>query len=312
MSNIQSIGVYLGSSGYCRPIFKQTAEKLGVLIAQSGKTLSYGGMDVGLMGIVANNALEAGAKVVGIVPTSLKDSQRIHPNLSKTILVESLWERKLGIFDHMDAAIVLAGGFGTVDEMFEVLYWAHLGAHAKPVVLVNTDGYYDEMISFMDTLPDLPTAHFMTADTLEEAFTHLDEWSPQPLNDKTVGTHPHFEDEILKETEEPLIIDTASVKDTYILATALSLKQIERHDRPIGILNIDGQFDLFLKWVERAQDETFITKHCTELFSVAPTMEELKEKLAAQPKISIDLSKDKWGPSQTGVHLELSKTTVEQ
>lgn len=307
MNNIQNIAVYLGSSGYCRPVFKQTAENLGNIIAQNDKTLIYGGMDAGLMGIIANNALEGGSQVIGIVPKGLKDSQRMHPHLSQTILVESLWERKLEMFQKMDAAITLAGGYGTADELFEVLYWGSLETHAKPVVLVNTEGYYDKLIAFMDILPNLPRNHLIIVDTLEAAFSRLNEWSPPTIKNRA-NQFPNFEDEILLDTDEPLIIDTASVKNAYILTTALGLKQLQKHERHIGILNTNARFDLFLEWVERAQTETFITKHCKKLFSVDTTIEGLKKKLEHQPEILINLHQDKWGKSQTRTRLELNET----
>ncbi len=297
MKNLKNIAVYLGSSGRCRLIFKQTAAKLGQLIAQKNKTLVYGGMDAGLMGIVANNTLEGGGEVIGVIPIDLKDSQRTHSNLSQKILVESLCKRKLEMFTKMDAAITIAGGYGTADELFEVLYWAHLGAHTKPMVLVNTEGYYDELISFMDTLPDLSREHLIIVDTIEEAFTRLDEWNP-PIIENITNAFPHFEDKILQETVEPYIIENASVKDAYKLTTALGLKQLQKHERSIGILNTDGQYDLFLEWVKRAKEENFITKHCMHLYSVGSTDEELKEKLKHQPKIQIDLENDKWGKSE--------------
>jgi hypothetical protein len=304
MNNLKNIAVYLGSSGRCRPIFKQNAAKIGQLIAQKNKTLIYGGMDAGLMGIVANNALEGGAEVIGVIPIGLKDSLRIHPLLSQKILVNSLWERKLEMFHQMDAAITLAGGYGTADELFEVLYWAHLGSHTKPMVLVNTEGYYNELIAFMDTLPDLPRELLIVVNTPEEAFARLDQWKQPPI-DNASSTFTHFEDEILHETDEPYIIENASVKDAYILTTALGLKQLQKHERSIGILNTNGQYDLFLQWVTRAQKENFITKHCMQLYSVGSTNKELKENLKLQPKIQIDLENDKWGKSETQKQREL-------
>lgn len=311
MNNIQNIAVYLGSSGHCRPVFKQTARRLGRLIAQKNKTLVYGGMDAGLMGIIANETLNGDAQVIGVVPKGLKESQRTHPRLSQTIFVESLWERKFEMFRHMDAAITLAGGYGTTDELLEVLYWSHLGYHTKPSVLVNTEGYYDDFIAFIDTLPDLSREHLIIVDTLEEAFKHLEKWTPPSIKN-SVKTLPNFENEILRDTDEPFIVDKASIKNAYILTTALGLKQLQKHERAIGILNENGQFDLLLKWIKRAQKETFITRHCTQLYSVDPTLKGLKEKLAHQPKIKIDLSHEKWGKSQTPTSLELTETEAIQ
>lgn len=294
MNDIKNIAVYLGSSGRCRPIFKQTAAKLGQFIAQKNKTLIYGGMDAGLMGIVANSALEGGAEVIGVIPIDLKDSLRTHQNLSQKILVNSLCKRKLEMFHQMDAAITIAGGYGTTDELLEVLYWAHLGLHTKPMVLVNTEGYYNDLIAFMNTLPDLPRKQLIIVKSIEDAFARLEKWNAPKTTNKS-SYFPHFEDQILQETAKPYIIENASVKDAYILTTALGLKQLQKHERAIGILNTNGQYDLFLKWVKRAQEETFITKHCTQLYSVSASNKELEEKLKHQPKIQIDLENDKWG-----------------
>lgn len=305
MSKFHTLTVYLGSSGRCRDVFKDTAKQLGHLIGEKGRELVYGGMDAGLMGIVANTALESGARVTGIIPKKLKDSERIHPNLSQTILVPDLWERKLKMFQRADAIITLPGGFGTIDELLEALYWASLGAHQKPVILVNTEGYWDDFIIYLGGLPDLPRGHLIVVPKVEDVFSALDEWTTPaaPLS----YAFPHFEDDILQDTDTPLIFDTLNVGEGYKLATALGLKQLSKHERPIGIVN-DGSFDALLNWIESAQKEHFITDHCTELYSVAATQDELSVELLSQKKIDIDLAHDKWGPSETKTHIEIHET----
>ena len=143
MNSIETLTVYLGSSGHARPIFKNAAIELGRLIGESSKRLVYGGMDAGLMGLLAIAALEAGAHVTGIIPRKLKDSERILKNLSDTVMVEDLWDRKKRMFKQADAIISLPGGYGTLDESLEMLYWAALNLHNKPLVLVNIEGYWD-------------------------------------------------------------------------------------------------------------------------------------------------------------------------
>ena len=307
MNNIQNITVYLGSSGRCRPTFKESAKKLGNLIGAHEKALVYGGMDAGLMGIVANHALDSGAHVTGIIPKKLKDSERIHPDLNETILVPDLWERKLGLFKKGDAIIVLPGGFGTIDETLEALYWAHLGSHNKPVILVNTEHYWDDFIAFLKTLSDLPQNHLLTADNVEDVFDKIETYTPPTITGNPKNL-PHFEGKILAKTNEPLIIEEASVKESYILATALGLKQLDKHHRPIGLLNDKKQFDPLLRWIETAQQEHFITDRCTQLFSVAPTRTALQDKLKKQNSIHIDLQTEKWGPSETATHIEIKET----
>ncbi|PCK00469.1 MAG: TIGR00730 family Rossman fold protein [Zetaproteobacteria bacterium] len=307
MNNIHKFTVYLGSSGRCRPIFKETAKALGNLIGEHGKSLIYGGMDAGLMGIVANNALSSGAHVTGIIPKKLKDSERIHPDLNETILVPDLWERKLKMFQRADAIIALAGGFGTIDEVLEALYWADLGAHAKPIILVNTDNYWDDFIAYLYTLPDLSRDHLIIADNVTDIFDKLQDWTPPKITGD-VDNMPHFEDEILCDTDEPIIFEKTSVKDGYFLATALGLKQLDKHQRNIGLLNDQGQFDSLIRWISHAQKECFITDRCTQLFNVETSLLELHKKLKDQTAIHINLEKEKWGPSETKTHIELRET----
>ncbi len=307
MNNIQNLTVYLGSSGHCRPIFKESAKKLGNLIGKHGKSLVYGGMDAGLMGIVANEALCSGAHVTGIIPKKLQDSKRIHPNLSQTILVPDLWERKFKMFKRADAIIGLAGGFGTIDEVMEALYWAKLGLHAKPAILVNTDNYWDDFIRFIKSCPDLPENYLIIANSPEDVFEKLDEYQSIEITEEYNDNFPHFEDRILNCSNEAIIIDEISIEKGYFLATALGLKQLDKHQKHMGLLNTDGQFDDLLKWITRAEQEHFITKKCTKLFSVADNLNELHEKMDNQKNIHIDLDNDKWGPSQTKTHIEINE-----
>lgn len=307
MSSIQKLTVYLGSSGRCRPIFKKTANRFGHLIGERKKHLIYGGMDAGLMGIVATNALESGARVTGIIPKKLKDSERIHPNLSETILVPDLWERKLKMFRRADAIIVLPGGYGTIDEALEALYWAHLGSHVKPVIFVNTDHYWDDFLSYLKTLPDLASKYLLTCETEEEVFDLLDKWDAPERRGKSRNL-PHFEDEILQDTTTAMVFDEASVKNSYILATALGLKQLDKHQRHIGLLNNNGQFEFLLKWIDTAQKEHFITDRCKQLFSVETSLDALHERMKSQKDVHIDLNVEKWGPSETTTHIEIKET----
>lgn len=304
MNNIRCLTVYLGSSGRCRPVFKDAAKMLGHAIGKRGKALVYGGMDAGLMGIVANNALESGAHVTGIVPKKLKDSERIHPRLSETILVPDLWERKLKMFQRADAIIVLPGGFGTIDEALEALYWGHLGSHAKPVVFLNVEGYWDEFLTFIRALPDLKPELLIVADTVEEIFDHLEKFSA-PSVTGTPQNLPHFEDDILGKEVQPMLFEKASIRESYILATALGLKQLDKHARPIGILDTAQQYTPLLKWIDRAEKEHFITDRCKLLFSTADTTDELLKKVVSQDHIHIDLDSEKWGPSETETHIEV-------
>lgn len=307
MYSIEKITVYLGSSGRCRPIFKQTATDFGHLIGKHEKTLIYGGMDAGLMGIVANNALESGAKVTGVIPKKLKDSERIHPNLTETILVPDLWERKLKMFKRADAIVILAGGFGTIDEALEVLYWARLGSHAKPIIFVNTENYWDDFLLYINTLPDLSHLHLVVVKDGVEAFSAMNAWrAPEITGNESYL--PHFEEDILGHPDQPIIFHEASIKASYKLATALGLKQLDRHQRHIGLLNDQEQFSPLLRWIDRAKEEHFITDRCTQLYSVDADMAQLQKKLDNQKEIHIDLGIEKWGPSETATHIIIKET----
>jgi uncharacterized protein (TIGR00730 family) len=251
-------------------------------------------MDAGLMGQLAAGALRAGGKVTGIIPKRLQDSERILKGLTETILVEDLWQRKKKMFELADAIVSLPGGFGTVDETFEVLYWGKLKLHTMPVVLVNIENYWDPLIQYVGTLRDFDKRFLIVVNSVEEVIPALQAWN-HPEMMKQGGHFPHFEDEILRKTGEPIIIDKPSVENSYYAVCALGLKQLGKHTRPIGFLNTDGQFDGLLKWFEVAAKEHFITDKCLQLFTSAPDAASLKEALSHQAIVSIDLHKEKWG-----------------
>lgn len=141
------ICVFCGSSQGSRPEYANAALLLGREIAQRGKTLVYGGADVGLMGTVANAALEAGGEVIGVLPAALRDKEIAHPGLTELHIVSSMHERKAKMVELADAFVSLPGGLGTWDETFEVLTWAQLGFHQKPCGLLNIAAYYDPVVS---------------------------------------------------------------------------------------------------------------------------------------------------------------------
>jgi len=118
---------------------------LGELLAREGITLVYGGGGVGLMGLLANAVLKAGGKVVGIIPRFLLQREAGHPALTETLVVETMHERKLEMFERSEAFVVLPGGIGTLEELFEVLSWRTLGLHTKPIVIVDQGGYWESL-----------------------------------------------------------------------------------------------------------------------------------------------------------------------
>ena len=137
-----SVCVFCGSRFGADPVYRQLAANLGELLARQHMTLVYGGGGVGLMGVMANAALTAGGKVVGIIPRFLLTREAGHPALTETRVVENMHERKLEMFKRSEAIIVLPGGIGTLEEFFEVLSWRTLGLHIKPIVIVDQGGYW--------------------------------------------------------------------------------------------------------------------------------------------------------------------------
>lgn len=124
---------------------RDAAARLGKLLADAGIVLVYGGGGVGLMGVLANAALRAGGRVVGVIPRFLLKREAGHPALSETVVVDTMHQRKLEMFERSDAFVVLPGGLGTLEEFFEVLSWRSLGLHSKPIVIVDEGGYWDPL-----------------------------------------------------------------------------------------------------------------------------------------------------------------------
>lgn len=144
------ICVFCGSNDGSRPEYLEASRDLGQRIAAAGMGLVYGGASIGLMGTVADAALAGGGEVIGVLPAVLKDREVAHAGLTKLHFVETMHERKALMADYAGAFIALPGGYGTLDEFMEILTWAQLGIHTKPCVIVNTLGYYDGLLAFMN------------------------------------------------------------------------------------------------------------------------------------------------------------------
>lgn len=142
--------VFCGSRNGAQPDYSDAARELGIAAAQRGLGLVYGGSSNGLMGILANSALAAGGYVEGIIPDGLFLKEVAHPRLSQRFVVRSMHERKAMMAERSNAFIALPGGLGTFEELFEILTWAQLGIHAKPIVVWNVKGYYDPLLAFIE------------------------------------------------------------------------------------------------------------------------------------------------------------------
>lgn len=151
---MNSICVYCGSSVGSREDYARAAAEVGHLLAEQGVRIVYGAGNIGLMGVLADAALEAGGEVVGVIPHALVARELAHNGVSELRIVDSMHERKALMADLSDAFLALPGGFGTFEELCEMLTWLQLGIHQKPCGLLNTLGYYDHLIAMFDRAVD--------------------------------------------------------------------------------------------------------------------------------------------------------------
>ncbi|MNE28070.1 LOG family protein YvdD [compost metagenome] len=168
---MKRVAVFCGSNNGILPIYREGAVELGKEIAKRGITLIYGGGNVGLMGTVADSALESGGYVVGVIPEMLVERERSHPHLSELIVVSSMHDRKRKMADLADAFIALPGGPGTLEEFFEAYTWCQLGIHCKPCGILNIGNYYDQLISFFNHMNE---QQFLKDEHRSFAFTDND------------------------------------------------------------------------------------------------------------------------------------------
>ena len=149
---MNSISVFCGSSQGNDAKIVETARDLGRTLAMRGITLVYGGTQVGLMGTLANAALENQGRVIGVIPGFLAPKEIIHPKVKEMILVGTMHQRKMKMHELSDGSLALPGGYGTLEELFEMITWGQLGLHQKPIGLLNSGGFFDGLLSFMDTM----------------------------------------------------------------------------------------------------------------------------------------------------------------
>ncbi len=149
---MKSISVFCGSSNGLKAIYSSKARELGQTLANEGIRVVYGGAKIGLMGKVAEGALDNDGEVFGVIPTFLQSKEIAHDALTKMFEVDTMHQRKTKMHELSDAIITLPGGFGTMEEFFEILTWGQLGLHTKPMGLLNIDGFYDPLIDQLDTM----------------------------------------------------------------------------------------------------------------------------------------------------------------
>ncbi|AQT04936.1 TIGR00730 family Rossman fold protein [Acetobacter persici] len=149
-STLNAVAVFCGSRFGKNPLYKQAAQTVGQTLAQAGIRLVYGGGAHGLMGVVADATLRAGGAVTGVIPDFLESREKMHEGVAELIVTDSMHTRKQIMFSRADAFWILPGGFGTFDEMMEILTWKQLGRHSKPIILINTANWADMLLAALD------------------------------------------------------------------------------------------------------------------------------------------------------------------
>jgi uncharacterized protein (TIGR00730 family) len=190
-SPIKSLCVYCGSARGASPRYVAAARELGEALAERGIRLVYGGARIGMMGEAADTVMKNGGEVIGVIPEHLQSSEVGHSGITELKVVESMHVRKKLMFDLSDAFAVLPGGFGTLDELFEIITWRMLSLHSKPIVVVNIDGYWDPFQTLIDHLiskgfaREASRQHFSVVNSVGRLFDILD----QPA-DMVAEEHP--------------------------------------------------------------------------------------------------------------------------
>ena len=181
MNTVKRLAVYCGSAAGSKAVFADATRATARAMVENGVELVYGGGRLGLMGLIADNVLELGGRVYGVIPSALVELEVAHEGLTELHRVETMHERKAKMTDLADAFLALPGGIGTLDELFEAWSWNALGYHAKPFCLLNVEGFWDGLIEFMDHatesgfLSQRRRSQLLVAETPEEALKLLDE-----------------------------------------------------------------------------------------------------------------------------------------
>lgn len=189
---MKSIAVFCGSNEGYDESYREIAYNLGAFLAEKNIRLVYGGAKIGLMGAVAEGALNKGGEVVGVMPEFLQTEEVVHTGLTELVLVKTMHDRKMKMHDLSDGVVVLPGGWGTMDEMFEMLTWGQLGLHQKPVALINTNGFYDGLQVMMSMMVqegflDECTREILLIGTdIEDVLQQMEAYSP-PEQDRLIN-----------------------------------------------------------------------------------------------------------------------------
>lgn len=190
MGDIQSVCVFCGSRPGARPEFIEAARAFGQELARRRLTLVYGGASVGLMGTLADAVMSHGGQAVGVLPRHLEKREIAHAKLAELHLVDSMHERKALMAERSDAFVALPGGFGTYDELFEIITWAQLGLHRKPIGLLNVGGYFEPLLAMVERgvrdgfIPEAHTRPFAVSNDASELLDAMNEGPTLVLTEK--------------------------------------------------------------------------------------------------------------------------------
>ncbi|GAA4466853.1 TIGR00730 family Rossman fold protein [Nemorincola caseinilytica] len=184
---MQNIAVFCGSSEGYNELYRETAFDLGAMLASRGIGIVYGGAKVGLMGAVAEAALQQGGRVTGVIPRFLEHKEIVHDGLTKLISVDTMHERKLQMNRLCDGVIALPGGWGTMEELFEMLTWGQLGLHRKPIGLLNINGFYDALLALCSNmvqegfLDECVNTSLLASPSADELLDMMERYTPPPV-----------------------------------------------------------------------------------------------------------------------------------
>jgi len=184
---MKSIAVFCGASMSNDDIINSQAYDFGKVLAKENIQLIYGGAKIGVMGEVASGVLGNGGKAIGVIPDFLTSKEVVHTDLSELIITETMHERKLKMHELSDGIVALPGGFGTLEELFEMLTWAQLGLHKKPIGILNINGFYDDLLHFVETMIDKGLLKsnqkrlLLVANTAEELLEKMRMFQPLPV-----------------------------------------------------------------------------------------------------------------------------------
>lgn len=194
MSDLKSVCVYCGSCPGDDHAFMETGRKLGKMLAEEGVELVFGGGDVGIMGATANAVVEAGGRVTGIIPKFLREVEIPSDRIQELIITDSMHERKHDMYERSDAFVVLPGGIGTLEEVIEMISWAQLRQHAKPIILVSINNYWDPFFAMLDHVIEHGFARpeirglYHVVDRYEEVLPSIRQW----MTDGNNGSMPKY------------------------------------------------------------------------------------------------------------------------